>query len=106
MQHLMAGMEDRGCRIFYKNFFHCKQCTGSDHGGYWDPEEGVRAPWMHRAGISCSFPLIITLTLRSTPIQKVVICENNLEQKEMVRDTMLHEGVHAFDDCRANVDWS
>jgi inner membrane protease ATP23 len=36
----------------------------------------------------------------------VVICENNLEQKEMVRDTMLHEGVHAFDDCRANVDWS
>jgi inner membrane protease ATP23 len=36
----------------------------------------------------------------------VVICENKIENKVLVRDTMLHEGVHAFDDCRANVDWS
>lgn len=38
----MAGLEDHGCRVFYKNFFKCRPCEGADHSGYWDPDDGVR----------------------------------------------------------------
>lgn len=37
---------------------------------------------------------------------KVVICENHLQEKQLIRETMMHESVHAFDDCRAKVDWT
>ena len=37
----------------------------------------------------------------------VVLCHNALQDAEEIRNTMVHELVHAYDHCRAgNLDWS
>jgi mitochondrial inner membrane protease ATP23 len=38
--------------------------------------------------------------------RRVVLCENRLQGASHTETTLVHELVHAFDDCRANVDWS
>ena len=39
------------------------------------------------------------------PDEGVVLCENQLLDEDMAADTMVHESIHAFDHCRAQVDW-
>ncbi|KJE90282.1 hypothetical protein CAOG_001615 [Capsaspora owczarzaki ATCC 30864] len=36
----------------------------------------------------------------------VLICENRISNAATLARTLTHELVHAFDDCRANVDWT
>jgi inner membrane protease ATP23 len=38
--------------------------------------------------------------------RRVVLCENGLQGPMHAETTLVHELVHAFDDCRAHVDWS
>lgn len=35
----------------------------------------------------------------------MVICEDNLLGNKYVKQTLLHELVHAYDQCRAKVNW-
>lgn len=36
----------------------------------------------------------------------VVLCANHLSSQAHTSSTLVHEAVHAFDQCRANIDWS
>ena len=40
----------------------------------------------------------------SYPLQ-LVLCENNVYSQGHMNDTLTHELVHAYDHCRAKVDW-
>lgn len=37
---------------------------------------------------------------------KVILCANHIGSQEHASTTIVHEAVHAFDECRANVDWT
>lgn len=37
---------------------------------------------------------------------QIVLCENRLSTEKQMAETMIHESIHAFDHCRANVDWN
>ena len=37
---------------------------------------------------------------------QVVLCENNIYSQGHMNDTLTHELVHAYDHCRAHVDWN
>lgn len=36
----------------------------------------------------------------------VVLCANHINTQDHANTTLVHEAVHAFDECRANVDWT
>lgn len=39
------------------------------------------------------------------PDEGIVLCENQLLNEDMTQETMLHESIHAYDHCRADVQW-
>ena len=48
-----------------------------------------------------------TVAGRFDPEQtQVVLCENNIYSQGHMNDTLTHELVHAYDHCRAHVDWN
>jgi inner membrane protease ATP23 len=36
----------------------------------------------------------------------IILCENHLRTEEQTKETMVHETVHAFDECRVKIDWT
>lgn len=36
----------------------------------------------------------------------ILLCSNHLTTQSHTSNTLVHEAIHAFDSCRANVDWS
>lgn len=36
----------------------------------------------------------------------ILLCANHLTTKDHAADTLVHEAIHAYDACRAKVDWS
>lgn len=78
VKHLMWAMEQRGCPIVdTSSFFIVKRCDRDVMGGF--------RPFPPEAGI--------------------VLCHNHLQTKSEVENTMVHELIHAFDHCRAKIDW-
>eukprot|EP01087_Luapelamoeba_hula_P004280 TRINITY_DN14213_c0_g1_i2.p1 TRINITY_DN14213_c0_g1~~TRINITY_DN14213_c0_g1_i2.p1 ORF type:complete len:188 (+),score=30.61 TRINITY_DN14213_c0_g1_i2:3-566(+) len=76
INHVLGAMADRGCHVSLGKFFTCKPCVGTAPiGGYWDPSQGV------------------------------VVCQNYFTSLANTERTVLHELIHAYDDCRAHVDW-
>ena len=78
---LRQAMDKIGCSV-PDSFFQCKPCA---------PNEGVIGGFM----------------VESDP--QIVVCEDNVEKFHIaqphVTRTIVHELVHAYDHCRANVDW-
>jgi inner membrane protease ATP23 len=37
---------------------------------------------------------------------QILLCQNRIRGDEEMTKTLTHEMVHAFDDCRANLDWT
>uniref|UniRef100_A0A7S2W3M8 Mitochondrial inner membrane protease ATP23 n=1 Tax=Mucochytrium quahogii TaxID=96639 RepID=A0A7S2W3M8_9STRA len=82
VKHLVDEMEKAGCEV-PRQFFACKPCQ----------DEGIIAAFASDVDQG----------------QQVVICSDNIEkfkigQKHIDR-TLAHELIHAYDDCRANLDW-
>ena len=38
--------------------------------------------------------------------KQIVLCENNIYSQGLMNDTLTHELVHAYDNCRAHLDWT
>ncbi|XP_072124360.1 mitochondrial inner membrane protease ATP23 homolog isoform X3 [Mobula birostris] len=38
-------------------------------------------------------------------ISQIVLCQNNIHQQQHMNRVVTHELIHAFDHCRAHVDW-
>jgi len=44
-------------------------------------------------------------TLLLVVFPQIVLCQNNIHQQSHMNRVVTHELIHAFDHCRANVDW-
>lgn len=79
VKRVMESLEQYGCKI-PNDFFQCIKCdTEMAIGGF-------------------------------SPAQEIAICQNVIEKndipKKMVVQTMIHELLHAFDECRTKLDWT
>jgi inner membrane protease ATP23 len=81
---IMQAMDKLGCSTAAQGFLRCKLCAPN-------------------AGIVGGFS--------TDPAQPphVMLCEDNIERAKvppaMVEQTVVHELIHAYDSCRAHVDW-
>ena len=83
VRRLVDGIEALGCQI-PPDFLVCRQCPPGISGGF-----AVRDP----AAPGAYKP-------------QIVMCENGMLEKETFEHTVIHELVHAYDQCRAKIDWS
>ncbi|XP_072124358.1 mitochondrial inner membrane protease ATP23 homolog isoform X2 [Mobula birostris] len=72
---LMDAMKSSGCTVDTNRHFSCEDCDGTVSGGF-DAE-----------------------------ISQIVLCQNNIHQQQHMNRVVTHELIHAFDHCRAHVDW-
>ena len=67
-----------GCPKLYNvgENVHCVSCPGQIGGGYHPPS------------------------------QAILLCQNRIKSQVAMIKTLSHEMIHAFDDCRADIDWT
>lgn len=73
---LVEAMERHGCSVRIGKNVLCEPCHMDVYGGFD----------AHRA--------------------QAVVCENTVKTREKVEDVLVHELVHAYDHCRAKVNWT
>ncbi|OQR99734.1 mitochondrial inner membrane protease ATP23 [Achlya hypogyna] len=78
VQFLVEIMDRMGCKINPQTFFKAQHCNGNINGGFSLNEDGSPS---------------------------VVLCQNHIQDQEWMDRTMAHELIHAFDHCRAKIDW-
>lgn len=72
---LLSAMKNSGCKIFKDRHFSCEDCDGTVSGGF------------------------------DAASSQIVLCQNNIRQQGHMNRVVTHELIHAFDHCRAHVDW-
>ncbi|MEE6480736.1 hypothetical protein FKM82_012658 [Ascaphus truei] len=72
---LMDAMKQSGCTVYKDRHFSCEECDGSVSGGF------------------------------DAATSEIVLCQNNIHQQSHMNRVVTHELIHAFDHCRAHVDW-
>ncbi|XP_064633240.1 mitochondrial inner membrane protease ATP23 homolog [Lineus longissimus] len=72
---LMGAMKNSGCPITLNRHVSCENCKGRVNGGY-DPETN-----------------------------QVVVCQNTAVKSSTCCSVLAHEFIHAFDACRAKIDF-
>lgn len=72
---LLSAMKNSGCQVFKDRHFSCEDCDGSVSGGF------------------------------DATSSQIVLCQNNIHQQSHMNRVVTHELIHAFDHCRAHVDW-
>eukprot|EP01032_Pedospumella_encystans_P021314 gene21314-24183_t len=82
IQTVLDAIEGLGCTI-PKNFIACRHCEADIQGGLTVPDGDKKTSY--------------------TP--QIIVCENHVVEKESFESTVLHELVHAYDICRAKVDF-
>ena len=82
VQKMLDSLTELGCEL-PKDFFVCRPCVSETTGGFLLPKKGsaVYNP-------------------------KIIICENKAIDNHMFQNTVIHELIHAYDICRAKVDWT
>jgi Peptidase M76 family len=81
-QKILDGITELGCKL-PPNFFVCRTCEQEMTGGFLLPERGSKV---------------------YNP--KIIMCENKQIDTRMFQNTVIHELIHAYDICRAKVDWN
>jgi len=89
---LIDAIQGLGCMI-PSDFFLCRPCEGSISGGFAALDQKTSS-----ASSSSSSPLNYQ--------PRIIMCENNMLETETFENTLVHELVHAYDQCRAKIDWS
>lgn len=74
----------------------CEPCGPTVAGGF-DPDQTQVDACVCISSVQCQL-------VSASP--QVVLCENNIYSQGHMNDTLTHELVHAYDHCRAHVDWS
>ncbi|XP_077401306.1 mitochondrial inner membrane protease ATP23 homolog [Vanacampus margaritifer] len=72
---LLRAMKNSGCQVYQDRHFACEDCDGMVNGGF------------------------------DAATSQVVLCQNNIHQQSHMNRVVTHELIHAFDHCRAHVDW-
>ncbi|XP_058481893.1 mitochondrial inner membrane protease ATP23 homolog [Solea solea] len=72
---LLSAMKSSGCKVLKDRHFSCEDCDGSVSGGF------------------------------DATSSQIVLCQNNIHQQSHMNRVVTHELIHAFDHCRAHVDW-
>lgn len=75
VKHVLKAIKERGCTLPH-NFVHCTPCEGTPIAGGFVADKGE---------------------------EKVVLCEE-VASRSVVRRTLVHELIHAYDTCRAELD--
>ncbi|KAM6287840.1 mitochondrial inner membrane protease ATP23 homolog isoform 2-T2 [Spheniscus humboldti] len=74
-QLLLEAMKQSGCTVFNDRHFSCENCDGCVSGGF------------------------------DSATSQIVLCQNNIRHQSHMNRVVTHELIHAFDHCRAHVDW-
>lgn len=82
VQKLLDAIETLGCKI-PPDFLVCRQCPPGISGGFAVHDTSQKEPYK----------------------PQIVMCENGMLEKESFEHTVIHELVHAYDQCRAKIDW-
>ncbi|XP_076862557.1 mitochondrial inner membrane protease ATP23 homolog [Brachyhypopomus gauderio] len=72
---LLGAMKNSGCTVYKDRHFSCEDCDGTVSGGF------------------------------DATTSQIVLCQNNIHQQAHMNRVVTHELIHAFDHCRAHVDW-
>ncbi|KAF7246497.1 hypothetical protein EYD10_07235 [Varanus komodoensis] len=72
---LLEAMKNSGCTAFKDRHFSCEDCAGCVSGGF------------------------------DSSTSQIVLCQNNIHYQAHMNRVVTHELIHAFDHCRAHVDW-
>ncbi|KAJ8249783.1 hypothetical protein COCON_G00229990 [Conger conger] len=72
---LLGAMNQSGCAVYKDRHFSCEDCDGIVSGGF------------------------------DATSSQIVLCQNNIHQQSHMNRVVTHELIHAFDHCRADVDW-
>uniref|UniRef100_A0A0F8ALI9 Mitochondrial inner membrane protease ATP23 n=1 Tax=Larimichthys crocea TaxID=215358 RepID=A0A0F8ALI9_LARCR len=72
---LLNAMKSSGCKVLKDRHFSCEDCDGTVSGGF----DAISS--------------------------QIVLCQNNISQQSHMTRVVTHELIHAFDHCRAHVDW-
>lgn len=72
---LLNAMKSSGCKVFKDRHFACEDCDGTVSGGF------------------------------DATSSQIVLCQNNIHKQSHMNRVVTHELIHAFDHCRAHVDW-
>ncbi|XP_070710075.1 mitochondrial inner membrane protease ATP23 homolog [Pempheris klunzingeri] len=72
---LLSAMKSSGCKVVTDRHFSCEDCDGTVSGGF------------------------------DAASSQIVLCQNNIHQQSHMTRVVTHELIHAFDHCRAHVDW-
>ncbi|XP_020651184.2 mitochondrial inner membrane protease ATP23 homolog isoform X1 [Pogona vitticeps] len=72
---LLDAMKNSGCTVYRDRHFSCEDCDGCVSGGF------------------------------DSSTSQIVLCQNNIHQQSHMNRVVIHELIHAFDHCRAQVDW-
>lgn len=91
-------------KVFKDRHFSCEDCDGTVSGGFDAASSQVRKrSWRllqkKRRHRIVSIEICIFLFLQ------IVLCQNNIHQQSHMTRVVTHELIHAFDHCRAHVDW-
>ncbi|KAJ1434525.1 peptidase M76 [Ochromonadaceae sp. CCMP2298] len=84
VQKMIDSIEALGCTI-PKSFFICRPCDAEISGGF-----NVGSSQTKESGYQ----------------PQIIVCENNILEKETFEHTIVHELVHAYDVCRAKLDFA
>ncbi|KAM6215602.1 mitochondrial inner membrane protease ATP23 homolog isoform 1-T1 [Rhynchocyon petersi] len=72
---LLDAMKHSGCAVNKDRHFSCEDCNGNVSGGF------------------------------DASSSQIVLCQNNIRNQAHMNRVVTHELIHAFDHCRAHVDW-
>ncbi|XP_053318141.1 mitochondrial inner membrane protease ATP23 homolog [Spea bombifrons] len=72
---LLDAMKQHGCTVYKDRHFSCEECDGAVSGGF------------------------------DAATSEIVLCQNNIQNQSHMNRVVTHELIHAFDHCRAHVDW-
>ncbi|XP_061923127.1 mitochondrial inner membrane protease ATP23 homolog isoform X1 [Entelurus aequoreus] len=72
---LLSAMSNSGCEVLKDRHFSCEDCDGTVSGGF------------------------------DAATSQIVLCQNNIQKQSHMNRVVTHELIHAFDHCRAHVDW-
>lgn len=82
IKKVLNEIENLGCQL-PADFFVCRTCDFEMTGGFLLPGKDSK-----------------------TYNPKIILCENKQIDKRMFQNTVLHELIHAYDICRAKIDWN
>ncbi|KAG5568060.1 hypothetical protein H5410_064924 [Solanum commersonii] len=99
VKFLKEHLEKSGCRIG-DNFIKASHCDQKISGGYARGRglpNSIETLWV--GGGQTPFEV--------DRVSKIIVCSNHMQIQDEVNQVLIHELIHAYDECRAaNLDWA